>query len=157
MLLQTNSYVVPKDKRAEHERLVRRIRQTMLRLGCDLFEVYEQVGHNWTPLRGNDRFIQMMRFRDRRHHQQVQAAERSDPGAQQLIRDFCALVNLPQQQDGGLFAIGFYAGVFTTHASEYAPEAAEPSATETPAPADRLPDTPSPAGGNNAEHGQETV
>ena len=114
MLLQTNSYVVPRDRRAEHDRLVRRIRQAMLRLGCDLFDVYEQVGPNWTPQRGNDRFIQMMRFRDRRHHQQVQAAERSDPAVQQLIREFCTLINLPQQQEGGLFAVGFYAGVVTS-------------------------------------------
>ena len=34
MLLQTNSYVVPKDKRLEHAKLMRRFRQTLVRLGC---------------------------------------------------------------------------------------------------------------------------
>ena len=52
MLLQTNSYVVPKDKREEHERLIRRIRQSLLRIGCDCFEVYEQVGSNWAAIKG---------------------------------------------------------------------------------------------------------
>ena len=33
MLLQTNSYIVPKDKRSEHSRLIRRFRQTLGRLG----------------------------------------------------------------------------------------------------------------------------
>ena len=48
MLLQTNSYIVPKDKRAEHARLLRRFRAALAKLGCDSFEVYEQVGANWT-------------------------------------------------------------------------------------------------------------
>ena len=48
MLLQTNSYIVPKERRAEHQRLLRRFRQTLARLGCEHFEVYEQVGANWT-------------------------------------------------------------------------------------------------------------
>jgi hypothetical protein len=56
MLLQTNSYIVPKEKRAEHARLVRRFRQTLARLGCDHFEVYEQVGANWGSGESADTF-----------------------------------------------------------------------------------------------------
>lgn len=149
MLLQTNSYLVPKDRRAEHERLVRRIRQAMLRLGCDSFEVYEQVGHNWTPLKRSerhDRFIQLMRFRDRRHHQEVQAAERTDPPAQQLLRDFCALINLPQQQEANSFAIGFYSGVVSSLSPELPPDAfAEPPPAEEAPPADAPPADAPPA------------
>jgi hypothetical protein len=113
MLLQTNSYVVPKEKRNEHARLVQRFRQTLTRLGCDHFEVYEQTGANWQPVEsaGNVRFVQIMRFRDRRHQQQVQAAERTDPTAQALIREFCELINFPFQQQEGLFAVGFYNSV----------------------------------------------
>ena len=111
MLLQTNSYVVPKEKRSEHARLLRRFRQTLARLGCDHFEVYEQVGANWSSGEPTGRYVQIMRFRDRRHQQAVQAAERVDPGAQALIAEFCALINFPYQQQQGLFAVGFYTSV----------------------------------------------
>ena len=111
MLLQTNSYIVPREKRAEHARLLRRFRQTMLRLGCDYFECFEQVGPNWSPGEATGRYVQLMRFRDRRHQQQVQAAERQDAAAQALIAEFCALINFPYQQQQGLFAVGHYSSV----------------------------------------------
>ena len=66
MLLQTNSYIVPKEKRVEHARLLRRFRQALARVGCDHFEVYEQVGSNWTG-ETTGRFVQIMRFRDKQH------------------------------------------------------------------------------------------
>ena len=71
MLLQTNSYIVPKDKRTEHARLIIRFKQTLARLGCDHYEAYEQVGANWSPTEATGRFVQIMRFRDRKHQQQV--------------------------------------------------------------------------------------
>src|ERR1700683_348324 len=108
MLLQTNSYIVPRDKRMEHDRLLRRFRQTLMRLGCDHFEVYEQVGANWNTGETTGRFVQILRFRDRKHQLGVQAAERTDPVAQALVREFCELINFPYQQQQGLFAIGFY-------------------------------------------------
>jgi len=111
MLLQTNSYIVPKDKRAEHARLLRRFRASLAKLGCDSFEVYEQVGANWTTGEPTGRYVQIMRFRDRRHQLAVQAAERNDPVAQAIIAEFCQLINFPYQQQQGLFAIGFYNGV----------------------------------------------
>jgi hypothetical protein len=111
MLLQTNSYVVPKEKRAEHARLVRKFRQTLGRLGCDQFDVFEQVGPNWSSGETTGRFIQMMRFRDRKHQVAVQTAEKQDPSAQALIQEFCDLINFPYQQQQGLFAVGFYQSV----------------------------------------------
>src|SRR6476646_4362798 len=60
MLLQTNSYVVPKEKRSEHVRLLRRFKQVLHKLGCDHFEVYEQVGTNWTSDQSSGRFVQIM-------------------------------------------------------------------------------------------------
>jgi hypothetical protein len=111
MLLQTNSYVVPKERRSEHSRLMRRFRQVLARLGCDHFEVFEQVGSNWNTGEATGRFVQIMRFRDRKHQQAVQTAERTDPAAQQFIREFCELINFPYQQQQGLFAIGFYTSV----------------------------------------------
>jgi hypothetical protein len=111
MLLQTNSYIVPKEKRAEHARLMRRFRQVLNRLGCDNFEVYEQVGANWSNTQTSGRFVQIMRFRDRKHQLAVQGAERTDPSAQELIAEFCDLVNYPYQQQQGQFAVGFYSSV----------------------------------------------
>lgn len=111
MLLQTNSYIVPKEKRAEHARLVRRFRQTLARLGCEHLEVYEQVGANWGTGETTGRFVHIMRFRDRKHQLSVQAAERNDAAAQALINEFCELINFPYQQQQGLFAVGFYQSV----------------------------------------------
>jgi len=108
MLLQTNSYVVPKEKRAEHARLLRRFRQALTRLGCTDFEVYEQVGTNWSADQSGGRFVQIMRFRDRKHQLAVQAAEREDPVAQALVAEFCELINFPYQQENNLFAVGYY-------------------------------------------------
>jgi hypothetical protein len=108
MLLQTNSYIVPRDKRVEHARLLRRFRQTLIRLGCDHFEVYEQVGANWNTSETTGRFVQLMRFHDRKHQSEVQSAERADPTAQALIQEFCELINFPYQTQQGLFAVGFY-------------------------------------------------
>ena len=111
MLLQTNSYIVPKDKRAEHARLLRRFRAALAKLGCDSFEVYEQVGSNWNTAEPTGRYVQIMRFRDRRHQVAVQAAERTDPASQAIIAEFCQLINFPYQQQQGLFAVGFYNSV----------------------------------------------
>ena len=124
MLLQTNSYVVPKEKRSEHARLVRKFRQTLARLGCDQFDVFEQVGANWAGGETTGRFVQMMRFRDRKHQLSVQNAEKSDPAAQQLIAEFCELINFPYQQQQGLFAVGFYQSVLPVAPLRYADETA---------------------------------
>jgi hypothetical protein len=128
MLLQTNSYVVPKDRRNEHARLVRRFRQTLAKLGCDSFEVYEQVSQNWGGQDSGGRFVQIMRFRDRRHQLDVQANERADPAAQALIQEFCELINFPFQQQQGLFAVGFYNGVLPAVSSRESQAPAEESA-----------------------------
>jgi hypothetical protein len=111
MLLQTNSYIVPKEKRAEHKHLMQRFRQVLARIGCDHFEVFEQVGANWAGGETSGRFVQLMKFRDRKHCQAVQQAERSDPAAQALVRDFCELINFPYQEQQGLFAHGYYNAV----------------------------------------------
>lgn len=137
MLLQTNSYVVPKDKRSEHARLLRKFRQTLSRLGCDHFEVYEQVGSNWSNGETTGRFVQIMRFRDRKHQVAVQSAERNDPAAQQLIQEFCQLINFPYQQQQGLFAVGFYSS-----ALPIAP--ARPSAGEADGETDSAAENPPP-------------
>jgi hypothetical protein len=120
MLLQTNSYIVPRDRRNEHEHLVRRFRQVFSRLGCEQFEVFEQVETNWSTNDPTGRFVQIMRFRDRRHQEAVQEGERTDPGAQALIAEFCRLINFPYQQQQGLFAVGYYRSVLPMAASRAA-------------------------------------
>jgi hypothetical protein len=135
MLMQTNSYVVPREKRAEHARLLARFRQTLARLGCEDFECYEQVGANWSGGETTGRFVQIMRFRDRKHQQQVQSAERGDPQAQALIKEFCELINFPYQQQHGLFAAGFYSSVLPTapaHVPATAPAPVPPARPDAP-------------------------
>ncbi|MDB5325748.1 MAG: hypothetical protein JWM57_1317 [Phycisphaerales bacterium] len=112
MLLQTNSYIVPPEKRAAHNNLMKRFRQVLGRIGCDHFEVYEQVGTNWSGAADTGgRYVQLMKFRDRKHCQSVQAAERQDPAAQSLVKEFCELINLPYQNENGLFAHGYYLSI----------------------------------------------
>jgi hypothetical protein len=130
MLLQTNSYIVPRDKRVEHARLLRRFRQTLLRLGCDHFEVYEQVGPNWNTSETTGRYVQIMRFRDRKHQMEVQAAERTDKTAQALVQEFCDLVNFSYQQQQGLFAVGFYTSFLRMPSNIVATSAAQPRAEQ---------------------------
>ena len=130
MILQSNSYIVPKEKRAEHARLVRKFRQTLNRLGCEQFDVFEQVGANWLGGETTGRFVQMMRFRDRKHQLAVQTAERQDQAAQDLIAEFCELINFPYQQQQGLFAVGFYQSVLPVTPSRHAP--ADTESSETP-------------------------
>lgn len=116
MLLQTNSYIVPKDKRTEHARLIKRFRQVMARLGCEAFECYEQAGPEWAGDVGG-RFVQIMRFRDREHQLAIRAAEQSDAGAQDLVREFCELINFSYQHAQGLATTAYYrsaAGTMTS-------------------------------------------
>jgi hypothetical protein len=130
MLLQTNSYIVPKEKRSEHARLMRRFRQTLGQLGCDMFEVYEQAGANWNGADTTGRYVQIMRFRDRKHQIAVQNAEKSDPQAQALIAEFCELVNFQYQQQQGFFAVGFYHSVVSSSAAPGTPVAEPMAETE---------------------------
>lgn len=118
MLLQTNSYIVPKDKREEHIRVMRRLKQVMQKIGCELFEVYEQTGANWAAGESG-RCVQMMRFRDRKHQQHVQNLERTDPAAQAVIAEFCELLDIPYQQQEGFFAAGFYQAVVPEREAEH--------------------------------------
>jgi hypothetical protein len=140
MLLQTNSYFVPKEKRAEHARLLVRFKHALARIGCDHFEAYEQVPAHWAGGESMGRFVQIMRFRDRKHQQQVQAAERTDQGAQALIREFCDLIDLPRQQQQGTFAAGFYMSAVPL-AADHVPEHA---VAESPVPAPAEPPRTSP-------------
>lgn len=127
MLLQTNSYIVPREKHEEHMRLMRRFKQVLLKLGCDQFEVYEQTGPNWAPGESG-RCVQLMRFRDRKHQQHVQNAERTDAQAQAIITELSELLNMPAQQQQGFFAAGFYQTILPeTESGEKATGSGSPS------------------------------
>lgn len=118
MLLQTNAYVVTQDKRDQHTRLVRKLQDAMRRIGGSL-EVYEQVGPNFSlSQEATGRFVQVMRFKDKRHLQQIQNAERADTTCQALIAELCELIDLPRQQEVGTFIAGQYAGVGETAGTE---------------------------------------
>ncbi|HSU66562.1 MAG TPA: hypothetical protein VLJ39_06810 [Tepidisphaeraceae bacterium] len=136
MLLQTNSYIVPKEQYAAHARLLTEFRQTLARLGCDDVEVYEQVGANWDTTQSTGRFVQILRFRDRTHQLAVQEAERRDREAQARITEFCELINFPYQQEHGFFTVGFYTDALSEHLADPVPQeeapglGAEPDAEE---------------------------
>ena len=128
MLLQTNSYLVPRARRDAHARLMRRFAACFRRLGSDL-EVYEQAdGPEFRP-RGRDaestRFVQMMRFRDRDHQRQVRDREQSDAEAKGLIAEFVELVDLARQGREGQYAGSYYLGLDLR-------EPAAPAAAEVP-------------------------
>jgi hypothetical protein len=65
-------------------------------------------------VRTDPRYIQIIRFRDRKQHQVLQEAERNDPQAQQLIREFCDLIGFNEQQQQGQFSVGYYGSVVST-------------------------------------------
>lgn len=130
MLLQTNSYLVPKERRTEHARLLQRFRQQLARLGCDHFEVYEQTGSHWGGGEPSGRFVQILRFRDRQHWTAVQNAEKQDPQAKQLIQEFCDLINLPYQQQAGMFAATFFTSVIVAAPTRVPAAMPAPQASE---------------------------
>jgi len=107
MLLQTNTYLVPAERREEHARLVRRMADVLKRLGCEHFEVHEEINPDGTIAPAYSRFVQILRFRDRQHYQLVRSAEAADPAAQELVAEFCALIDLPAQQQQGTFSVSF--------------------------------------------------
>jgi len=59
----------------------------------------------------------------------VQTAERSDPVAQALIKEFCELINFPYQQQQGLFAVGFYQGIMPLNSPVRQPPPSGPRPT----------------------------
>lgn len=114
MLLQTNAYSVPTDKRDSHARLTARLQEAMRKIGATL-EVYEQVGPGFSPAEeSTGRYVQVMRFRDRRHLANVQAAERNDVLVQTLLAEFVQLIGLPEQANRGTYLPGYYSAVTAT-------------------------------------------
>jgi hypothetical protein len=75
-----------------------------------------------------------MRFRDRKHQLEVQAAERNDPTTQALLREFCELINFPYQQQQGLFAVGYYTSFLRMPPARTMPELGAMEPTEHHAP-----------------------
>jgi hypothetical protein len=78
----------------------------------------------------------MMRFRDRTHQVAVQTAEKQDPAAQQLIQEFCDLINFGYQQQQGLFAVGYYQSVLPVAPMRMLPVEGDKSLPPTAAAAD---------------------
>lgn len=108
MLVQTNTYIVPASRRPLHARLMRRFRESLVRLGFDQFEVLEQADTNWAAAVGDVRCVQIMRFKDKQQHESLQTAERTDKVAQSLIKELSELVDLPGQTARGQFAVSYY-------------------------------------------------
>lgn len=87
------------------------MQDAMRRIGANV-EVYEQVGPAFSPAEeATGRYVQVIRFRDRRHLVAVQAAEKSDPVLQSIIAEFVVLVDLAGQQAAGTYLPGYYSAV----------------------------------------------
>ena len=108
MILLTHAYLVPREKEDQHARLVRRLAEVMSGLGAE-FEVFEQrAAEIGSQESATGRFVQIARFRDQKHLQQVQAAETSNIQAQALIAEICELVDMAGQQMRGTYLPGTY-------------------------------------------------
>lgn len=114
MLLQTNSYLVPREHRTEHARLVKQFKAVMTRLGCESFNVYEQV-RSFSGLEGTGRFVQVIAFRDAAHQKAHRDKEQADPTAQDLIRQFVELLDFEGQLRRGEATVTCYAGLPDLH------------------------------------------
>ena len=129
MLLQTNSYLVPRDRLAAHDELMARFRRCFERLGvrAGQFEVYRQTSDDFAEDRSIPavRCVQMMRFATTDEHEQVRNREFDDPEAQSLIIELSRLVDLPAQQRSGHFGGGFYSDRLDDAEPEAAAEALE--------------------------------
>lgn len=107
MLVQTHSYLLKPELREEHARLTARMAAVLARLGCVAFEVLEQVDDVGQP---TGRVVQILRFRNSRHHREVQSAEAADAEAQQLVRRFAHLIDHAGQLAAGTFQMRYYHG-----------------------------------------------
>jgi hypothetical protein len=111
MLLQTNSYLVPRDRIRAHDDLMRRFRSCFSRLGLETqqFEVLRETGPEFsTPRTSAVRHVQVVRFRDKDQYDLIHDAEAADPEAQELVAEFARLVELEAQQRRGHFVGTYY-------------------------------------------------
>ncbi len=132
MLLQTNSYLVPRDRLRAHDLLMSRFRQCFERMGLPSsdFDVFRQAGEGFTSDRTTPgvRCVQMMRFRDRDHFNTVRQTEEGDAEAKRLVDELCRLVDLPAQQRTGHFGGAFYTAAPLEQSTTLAP--AKPAHTD---------------------------
>jgi hypothetical protein len=123
MLLQTNSYLVPNGRRAQHARLIQKFVACFERLGGDI-EVYEQTAPGFEPFARNTeafRFAHVMRFRDHEHQQAVATREAQDQEAVKLIAELVELVDLRRQRRDGRYIGNFYRQAIATVESSSSP------------------------------------
>jgi hypothetical protein len=105
-----------------------------------------------------------MKFRDRKHQLAVQMAERADPTAQSLLREFCELINLPYQQQQGLFAVGYYTSFLKMRRATQGEEGVtspaasdQPESAEQPSPEISSGEEPVAEAGSTAGENEEAV
>lgn len=114
MIVLTHAYLVAPDRLDDHGRLFRRLREAAARLGEEL-ELLQELSPDLAPPDSTSlkpvRFVQIARFKDRAHLQQLQAAERGDATLQALLSELIALLDLPSQRQRGTYVSGYYVTV----------------------------------------------
>ncbi len=115
MLLQTNSYLVPRDRMAAHDELMRRFAACFARLGVaeGAFELFRQTSAEYRPdtAAAAQRVTQILRFDDRKQQEAVHEAEAHDAEAAALVGELRKLVDLDEQAARGHFTSSYYASV----------------------------------------------
>jgi hypothetical protein len=111
MLLQTHSYFVPNEHRDEHAKLMVSFGSILKRLGVEHFQVYEQLGDDFSGESATGRFVQTIGFRDKAHRLKIQELEVRDPEARRVLSVFSTLIDLPMQREQGLFSAAYYASL----------------------------------------------
>ncbi|MEM7808642.1 MAG: hypothetical protein AAF561_11060 [Planctomycetota bacterium] len=118
MLLQTNSYLVPRHRLREHDDLMRQFVACFRRLGVadGAFEVFQSLDHEYRQHdnQPHQRITQILRFRDHDQQQAVHRAEASDPEAAELVEKLRRLVDLDEQAARKQFTSNYYGQIILT-------------------------------------------
>lgn len=83
MYIETYAYKVPEDKIDQYLDIQRRTKEIYLRYGCIAYEVF-QTDDDWC--------LEISRFKDRKHYENVTRHVDLDPKIKTLWKEFCSIV-----------------------------------------------------------------
>lgn len=83
MFIETYAYKVPKNNVDQYFDIQRRTKQVYLRYGCTAYEVFKS---------DDDWCLEICRFNDREHYENVTKSVDLDPEIEILWKEFCTIV-----------------------------------------------------------------
>ena len=83
LFIETYTYEVPEDRVGEYLDIQRRVRKIYLRYGCFGYEVFKG---------DNDHWLEINKFKDREHYENVKKSVDLDPEIEMLWNEFCSIV-----------------------------------------------------------------